>query len=228
MFPAQRLSPPSRAFVLESMDDELIRTPHADPPAIAKARRRPLSRASTTSIHSVSTQPSLEQGFGDDSQVYHGQWAGNLHSHAKGLMGPHHMSPEDAILQAAPHMQPGAHGPRDFAVDTSMDASMAHSVPYQHDGFPARHDVSASLSMGDLSSFADPDSQMLDAKNEDATMPMPPAQRNTTRTANNEREMQQLYSANKHRSLQDVARELHGNERGPNSERQRQVFAMLW
>lgn len=105
---------------------------------------------------------------------------------------------------------------------------MAHPVAYQHDGFAARHDVSASLSMNDLGSFADPDSQMLDAKNDNTTMPMPPAPKNTTRTANNEREMQQLYQANRHRSLHDVARELHGNERGPNSERQRQVFAMLW
>ena len=206
----------------------LIHLQLSDPPVIVKARRRPLSRASTASIHSVSTQPSLEQGFGDDTQVYHGQWAGNLHSHAKGLMGAHHLSPEDAILQAAPHIQPAAQGHRDFAVDASMDASMAHAVPYQHDGSFARHDVSASLSMNDLGGFADPDSQMIEAKNDDAPVAMPPVQKNTTRTANNEREMQQLFVANKHRSLQDVARELHGNERGPNSERQRQVFAMLW
>ena len=199
-----------------------------DPPAIAKARRRPLSRASTTSIHSVSTQPGLEPSFGDDTQFYHGQWAGNLHSHAKGLMGAAHMSPEEAILQAAPHTQPGPPGSRGFAVDGSMEASMAHSVPYQHDGSFARHDVSASLSMNDLSGFADADAQMLDVKNDDPNVAMPPAPKSTTRTANNEREMQQLYVANKHRSLQDVARELHGNERGPNSERQRQVFAMLW
>ncbi|GJC82200.1 transcriptional regulator RFX1 [Colletotrichum liriopes] len=47
-------------------------------------------------------------------------------------------------------------------------------------------------------------------------------------SANNELEMRHLFNANKHRGLQDVASELHGNERGPNSERTRQVFAMLW
>jgi regulatory factor X len=46
--------------------------------------------------------------------------------------------------------------------------------------------------------------------------------------AANELEMRQLFNANKHRSLPEVAAELHGNERGPHSERQRQVFAMLW
>ncbi len=47
-------------------------------------------------------------------------------------------------------------------------------------------------------------------------------------SANNELEMRQLFHANRHRNLQEVATELHGNERGPNSERTRQVFAMLW
>lgn len=87
--------------------------------------------------------------------------------------------------------------------------------------------------MTDLGAFTDHDSQMMDAKNGDmmevtTSQPVvlkPAASRSS---ANNEREMQQLFMANKHRSLQDIARELHGNERGPNSERQRQVFAMLW
>jgi len=47
-------------------------------------------------------------------------------------------------------------------------------------------------------------------------------------SAANELEMRQLFQSNKHRSLPEVATELHGNERGPQSERQRQVFAMLW
>jgi regulatory factor X len=46
--------------------------------------------------------------------------------------------------------------------------------------------------------------------------------------ANNEIEMRQLFHTNKHRTLEEVAHELLGNDRGPNSERARQVFAMLW
>lgn len=45
---------------------------------------------------------------------------------------------------------------------------------------------------------------------------------------NNDQEMRELFTRNNHRSLQDVAKELHGNERGPSSERSRQLFAMLW
>lgn len=47
-------------------------------------------------------------------------------------------------------------------------------------------------------------------------------------SAANELEMRQLFHSNKHRTLPDVAAELLQNERGPQSERQRQVFAMLW
>jgi regulatory factor X len=143
-------------------------------------------------------------------------------------MGAPQMTPEHAILQAAPHIQPGPGVGRSYSVDSSMDGSMDHSVQYhQHDGSFARH--GSSLSMGDMGSFADHNGPMLQPKNGITVDSMAIAQKPASRTsANNEREMQQLYVANKHRSLQDVARELHGNERGPNSERQRQVFAMLW
>lgn len=45
---------------------------------------------------------------------------------------------------------------------------------------------------------------------------------------NNDQEMRELFNRNSHRALQEVAKELHGNERGPSSERCRQLFAMLW
>jgi regulatory factor X len=64
-----------------------------------------------------------------------------------------------------------------------------------------------------------------DSVNHDLAQPRSGSLRSS---ANNELEMRQLFSANRHRGLQDVASELHGNERGPNSERTRQVFAMLW
>lgn len=55
-----------------------------------------------------------------------------------------------------------------------------------------------------------------------------PAKKASKSSAANELEMRQLFQSNKHRTLPEVATELHGNERGPQSERQRQVFAMLW
>lgn len=55
-----------------------------------------------------------------------------------------------------------------------------------------------------------------------------PSKKPSKSSAANELEMRQLFHQNKHRTLPEIAAELHGNERGPQSERQRQVFAMLW
>ena len=46
--------------------------------------------------------------------------------------------------------------------------------------------------------------------------------------ANNDGEMRELFDTNKAKSLEDVANELRGNERGPKAERKRQLYAMLW
>ncbi|XWW96601.1 hypothetical protein V2A60_004578 [Cordyceps javanica] len=165
--------------------------------------------------------------FTDASGMYGGQWIHNEHPHPKDMTAPQ-MSPEDMILQAATHMQSANH---EFAMDSSMAAHM-HHMAYQHQhphGMP-RHPLPADQ-FGANASFTEGDSQMLDRDDVDdadsmalaAGVPKP-----TRSSANNELEMRQLFSANRHRGLQDVASELHGNERGPNSERTRQVFAMLW
>ncbi|KAJ8109421.1 hypothetical protein ONZ43_g6138 [Nemania bipapillata] len=83
-------------------------------------------------------------------------------------------------------------------------------------------------------SFNDADSQMMDRDDPEESDAAEPPRRNNQKAAsrrtnaNNELEMRQLFQASRGRSLKDVAKELHGNERGPNSERSRQIFAMLW
>ncbi|KAK4062523.1 transcriptional regulator family: RFX DNA-binding domain [Trichoderma aggressivum f. europaeum] len=198
--------------------------------ATAKARKRPLSRASTTSIHSAATQSNLDQtAFAEASSLYTGQWIpSEHHGHSKDMGAAPQMSPEDMILQAATHMQSSNH---DFSIDGSMGPAMAHHMQYQQHHTMTRHPLPAEQ-YGANASFTEGDSQMLDREeNEDAdsmTGAAGAVKTATRSSANNELEMRHLYSANRHRSLQDVARELHGNERGPNSERTRQVFAMLW
>ncbi len=46
--------------------------------------------------------------------------------------------------------------------------------------------------------------------------------------ANNDGEMKELFQSNRGRPLEDVAKSLRSNERGPNAERTRQLYAMLW
>ncbi|EPE09728.1 rfx dna-binding domain-containing protein [Ophiostoma piceae UAMH 11346] len=201
---------------------------------LAEARHRSQSRASTSSMHSGSTQPNLEHNFPelygaapwlDDTSDHHNshhahhQHNGQLSKSALGTVHP--LTPEDIILHAASQLESNP----DFSLDASMAASVNGSQSFHH--HHQHHHTNRH--------FGDLDSQMVldrDANDEgDSSLavglpvnaPKPPRS-----SANNELEMRQLFTANKCRSLQDVAEELHGNERGPNSERTRQVFAMLW
>lgn len=128
---------------------------------------------------------------------------------------------------------------QDAHLDGSMSASMAHQLQYQHHpqqsrGHPSmhRHPLPVEHFPGN-SSFADGDSSIIEreetCEGDSIAHEAGPTRSSSLRSsANNELEMRQLFSANRHRGLQEVAGELHGNERGPNSERTRQVFAMLW
>lgn len=196
-----------------------------EPLALVKARnKRPRSRGSTASIRSATTQPTLEHSFADPSEVYANQWIATNHSHPRELApGPNQMTPEDILL--ATQLQAS----REFAMDHAVANSM-QGVSFHAGHSLSRQSMSADSFAGNTS-FAD-DSQMMDRDgNDDADSfaGVPTNAKPGSRTsANNEMEMRLLFNSNKHRNLQDVAEELHGNERGPNSERTRQVFAMLW
>lgn len=170
-------------------------------------------------MHSATTQANIEPSFAESAEVYSTQWLSNDAHHPRELPnGPAQMTPEDLLL--ASQLQAS----REFTMDAPAHASM-QSVPFQHS-----HSLSRD-SFGGNTSFAD-DSQMLDRDgNDDGDSfngASAPAKSGSRSNANNEMEMRQLFHSNKHRTLQEVAQELHGNERGPNSERTRQVFAMLW
>ncbi|KAM0238609.1 hypothetical protein ACHAPO_003577 [Fusarium lateritium] len=196
----------------------------------ARPARRPLSQASTASLNSL--EPS---GFADTSDMYSGQWLpgdhahihAHPHGHVKDLSGTQ-MSTDDMLLQAATHMQ----GSQDFPMDASMSAPMGHHLQYQQRHPPQRHPLPAEQ-YSNNASFTEGESQLMERDENDdgdSRMVMGGAPKNTSgrSSANNELEMRQLYKTNMHRGLDDVAKELHGNDRGPNSERTRQVFAMLW
>ncbi|KAL1879075.1 hypothetical protein VTK73DRAFT_7401 [Phialemonium thermophilum] len=201
-----------------------------------RSRKRPRSRGSTASIHSATTQQNVNPTFGDSSDMYSAHWLPNDQNQRQlapnpaslgGPSAPHDISAESLILQAASHLH--AAGARDYPLDASGDVSM-HGGSFHHHPNLGRNSMSAE-SFGGNASFAE-DSQMLDRDGNDdneSYAGMQGGLKPGSRTsANNELEMRQLFLANKHRSLQEVAQELHGNERGPNSERTRQVFAMLW
>ncbi|KAK4177221.1 RFX DNA-binding domain-containing protein [Triangularia setosa] len=172
-------------------------------------------------MHSHTTQPNIEHSFADSQDVYgSSQWIpANDHTHPHGLP---QLTPEDLLL--ASQLQTS----RDYATEPPINASM-QNVAFHHSHSMSRQSISADSFAGNTSFD---DSQMLDRDgNEDGDSfngLQAPAKPGSRSSANNEMEMRQLFNASKHRTLQDVALELHGNERGPNSERTRQVFAMLW
>jgi regulatory factor X, other len=132
------------------------------------------------------------------------------------------LAPEELLMQAAEQLQ--------AAGDLSLEAAQrTDALPLAPAPMANVQDVGNHSFMND-SSYFDADSQMLDAMDDgDSNAGTSGQARQGPRSsANNEKEMLQLFGANKNRTLQEVAEELHGNERGPNSERTRQVFAMLW
>ncbi|KAH7033430.1 putative cephalosporin C regulator 1 [Microdochium trichocladiopsis] len=196
-----------------------------------ESRKRAQSRASTASIHSIATQPNVDQAFAAHHAGFVDQWAQNEHAQQTrdmSAMAAQQMSAEELMLRPTSQMQ--AHA-QSFSMDTSMQSSMGPGASFPQHGLS--HGMPADSFATANASFTEPDSQMMDDNDEgDSFAGLPSSTKGagaSSRTsANNELEMRQLFQSSKHRNLQEVAKELHGNERGPNSERTRQVFAMLW
>lgn len=125
---------------------------------------------------------------------------------------------------------------RDYGIDPALGAAVNHSIAYSNDGTYRADGSRPSISRaGFEGSFLDANSPMLEGRSSEeqdeaglvaGTNGAP--KKAVKSSAANELEMRQLFNNNKHRTLPEVATELHGNERGPQSERTRQVFAMLW
>jgi regulatory factor X, other len=177
-------------------------------------------------MHSTATQPTMDQSFAPHHNPFPDQWAANGHHQPRDMAMAAHPMPADDIMLRPPQQM---HPVQPFPMDASMQSSVGPAMPYaQH---PGMHHGLPADSFGASASFTE-DSQMIDRDDNDEGDSLPggaPHPKPTNKTsANNELEMRALFKANRSRSLQDVAAELHGNERGPNSERTRQVFAMLW
>jgi regulatory factor X len=134
-------------------------------------------------------------------------------------------------MQSASQLQ----NPRGFELDPALADAQHHGIAYVHDGMYKHDNGRQSMPRdGYGANYGEGDSQMMEGRSDeqdDADSQAGaggPAKKASKSSAANELEMRQLFQANKHRTLPEVATELHGNERGPQSERQRQVFAMLW
>ncbi|KAI0391264.1 RFX DNA-binding domain-containing protein [Xylariaceae sp. FL0594] len=217
---------------------EMEHQPPADTVSMSQQhpRRRAPSRASTASIHSIATQPNHERSLSLPlNATFQEQWPTNEHgvisqSREMQVNAPQmgsQMPSEEMMLRQGQQIPLN----QSFSVPPSMHTGSAMSFSQAQ---MLQHNMSIDQYGTGAGSFTDADSQLMDRDEMDdgdlAETSRQGAQRTgSSRTsANNELEMRQLYQANRDRKLEEVAKELHGNERGPNSERTRQVFAMLW
>lgn len=141
------------------------------------------------------------------------------------------MTPEDMVIHSASQLQ----NPRGYDIDPALGGAHAHPLSYPQDNQYKLDNSRQSLPAdGFGGNYGEGDSQMLEGRSDEQDEVDSlagaggPAKKASKSSAANELEMRQLFQSNKHRSLPEVAMELHGNERGPQSERQRQVFAMIW
>lgn len=233
---ARVLATVSNQFIDPSIDTKTSKARSRSSTAVSsKSRKRPLSRASTTSAHSGMVQPSIDQQhFPDSVSEIPKQWYDhNAHIHHQRFGGlPHDMTAEDMVIHSTNQLQDS----RVYGIDPALagthphhhhhhSLSYASEVNYKPEG---RQSLPADVYYGE------DNSQLMEGRSDEqddvdsVVGPNGPAKKPSKSSAANEMEMRQLFQQNKERTLPDVAAELHGNERGPQSERQRQVFAMLW
>jgi regulatory factor X len=194
-----------------------------------KSRKRPQSRASTTSIHSGITQPVIEQQIVEPGSHYPKQWYQHDHAHQRFESISHQMTPEDMVIHSASQLQ----NPGEYEIDPALGGVPNQTLTYPNDAHYKHEHGRLSLPVEAYgANYGEGDSQLLEGRSDEQdeveSLAGGPAKKASKSSAANELEMRQLFHSNKHRSLPDIAAELHGNERGPQSERQRQVFAMLW
>lgn len=201
----------------------------------SKSRKRTQSQASTTSAQSRGHQFTAEQSTANISSVYQKQWYDQPQNERFGSLS-HQMTPNDMAINSTPQMQ----STQPYDLDPNLGNIISgHGMSYRPDyKMDTNHQPQQQpLSEQYNQTFTDGDSQMVEGRSDEQDEADSVAggggatgqgKKASKSSAANELEMRQLFNTNKHRTLPDVAMELHGNERGPQSERQRQVFAMLW
>ena len=184
-----------------------------------------MSRGSTTSIQSAH-----EQHVAGNATDYPRQWFPT--EQQQGYVDTDNNGAAGSMIG---HTASQLHNPRDYGIDPALGAAVNHSMAYSQD-MDYRPDTGRRSLPGEsfAGSFMEEDSPVLEGRSDEQddvdsiAGAVGPSKKASKSSAANELEMRQLFNNNKHRTLPDVATELHGNERGPQSERTRQVFAMLW
>ena len=179
-------------------------------------RPRPVSRASTTSLNDPDTEPAPKyQRASNHSQMSTiPQDYARMRHHSSGLM-------------AKDFDQPLANPNHGYIIDPTLQVTTDN--PRAMSEQPSHR----SPSSGQRYSYETKDSQFLVNFNDDQTQDDAPngeikKKKGSASSIANDQELRKLFKENKHRDLKDVAAEVLIHERGPRSEKTKQIFAMNW
>lgn len=204
-----------------SMAGGINRTRSNTSGSTASNRPRPVSRASTTSANTAVEQ-SIEQPR-HVSESSHMQPAPSSHNYTS------HYTPEEMITHSRQQLTNPHH---EYAIDPSLHDHISHAramnVGNQYTGHNDAH--------GEPTLHFDPfggkEDQTFMSNGEQT--PDDPAgvdskkKKGSASSIANDLELRRLFKENKHRDLKDVATSVLAEERGPRSEKTKQIFAMNW
>lgn len=192
--------------------------------------RRPKSRASTASAQSSSTQQIQQyQPTPETMELFDTQIAS-----AQAIS----FTPEEMITRSEQQL---TNPNQSFAIDPSLqdqtNQRRAQSLDFGFGGdLPLDRSSTmpvARPSMSQLHSFDGKENQVLENSNEeqpqdDTGTGEGRKKKGSASSIANDKELRRLFRENHGRSLKDVATQVLDNERGPRSEKNKQIFAMLW
>ncbi len=123
--------------------------------------------------------------------------------------------------------------PSDFALDPALQDRTKAVLPYGPSAGYINQGIDSRPPLEHYQSYDGTESQLLDAPMDDqgqeGTEPDGvKKKKGSASSIANDLELRRLFRENQGRSIREVAAQVLTNERGPRSEKTKQIFAMLW
>ncbi|KAI9741891.1 MAG: hypothetical protein M1834_000280 [Cirrosporium novae-zelandiae] len=177
---------------------------------------RPKSRASTTSIQSAGSKFALPPQRGQENVVYHQQFT-------------HPPMPADAGNMNIQHMPTMQNMQGQYYVDPALQPVPPNQANRGMTFQPLRsYDQNLSVQYSALQGYSRVQAPGQDNFREETTAVVKKVKKGSASSIANDNELRRLHRENQGRSLKDVARQVLEYDRGPKSEKMKQIFAMLW
>lgn len=173
---------------------------------------RPMSRASTTSVQTVGEQANV-----------HSRRASEIGLSATIYTTSHHhpFYHQDNHIESQPFQ---SHPYAANVIDPSLqDNNIQDIAGYHYYGQQPLRNNQVQLRGRDDTPFMNPEDDR-----EESVAPDGQKKKGASTNIANEQELRRLFQENKHRSLREISVSVLAEERGPRSEKTKQIFAMIW